>query len=211
MTEGAAPEASRRVEVLERRRVHDGFFRLDLIRLRHERFDGGWSPPLRRELLVQRPAVVALPYEPEQDLVVLIEQFRTGCVDDPGEPWLVEAPAGLVEDGEAPEAVARREVREETGLVVGRLAFACRYHASPGGTTERVHVFVAEVTAAGEGGGTFGVAREHEDIRTHVVPAEEAFRMAEDGRVVTANGLIPLLWLRLHRERLRREWRRAAA
>jgi ADP-ribose pyrophosphatase len=206
----AARGPGRRVEILERRRIYDAFFKLDVLELRHERFDGGWTPPLRRELFIQRPAVVALPYEPEQDLVVLVEQFRTGCVDDPGEPWLIEAVAGLVEEGETPEAVARREVREETGLDAGRLAFVCRYHASPGGTSERVHVFVAEVAVPAAGGGVFGVAHEHEDIRTHVVPAEEAFRMAEDGRVVAANGLIPLLWLRLNRERLRREWRRAA-
>ena len=67
--------------------------------------------------------IVALPYDPARDLVVLVEQFRTGCVDHPGDPWLIEAVAGLVEDGEAPEAVARREVREETGLEAGRLAY----------------------------------------------------------------------------------------
>ena len=43
------------------------------------------------------------------DLVVLVEQFRTGCIDLPGEPWLIEAVAGLVEEGEAPEEVAARE------------------------------------------------------------------------------------------------------
>jgi ADP-ribose pyrophosphatase len=210
VSDGTAPRPGRQVEILDRRRVYDAFFKLDVLELRHERFDGGWTPPLRRELFVQRPAVVALPYEPERDVVVLVEQFRTGCVDHPGEPWLMEAVAGLVEEGEAPEAVARREVREETGLEAGRLAFVCRYQASPGGTSERVHVFVAEVAAPREGGQVFGLAHEHEDIRTHVVTAEEAFRMAEDGRVVAANGLIPLLWLRLNRERLRREWRRAA-
>jgi nudix-type nucleoside diphosphatase (YffH/AdpP family) len=116
VSDGAARRPGRRVEILARRRLYDAFFKLDLLELRHERFDGGWTPPLRRELFIQRPAVVALPYEPARDLVVLVEQFRTGCVDHPGEPWLIEAVAGLVEEGEAPEAVARREVREETGL-----------------------------------------------------------------------------------------------
>jgi ADP-ribose pyrophosphatase len=200
----------RRVEIIERARVYDAFFKLDVLRLRHERFDGGWTPPLRRELFVQRPAVVVLPYDPVLDLVVLVEQFRTGCLDLPDEPWLTEAVAGLVEAGESPEAVAVRELREETGLVAGRLAFACRYHASPGGTSEQAHVYVAEV-AAPRDGGVFGVVHEDEDIRTLVVPAETAFEMVADGRIVAANGLIPLLWLQLHRERLRQEWRRARA
>jgi ADP-ribose pyrophosphatase len=154
--------------------------------------------------------VAVLPYDPVRDLVVLVEQFRAGCIDHPGEPWLVEAVAGLVEKGETAAVVAAREVAEETGLAIGRTAFVCRYHASPGGTSERVEVLVAEVDA-GEGGGLFGVAHEDEDIRTLVVPAPEAFAMVADGRIIAANSVIPLLWLQLHRERLRAEWRVAAA
>lgn len=203
---GEPPPGSRRVEILSRERVHDGFYRLDRIRLRHERFDGSWTPPLVRELLVQRAAVAVLPYDPWRELVVLVEQFRTGCLDHPGEPWLIEAPAGLIDRAETAEAVARREVREETGLAVGRLWPLGCYHASPGGTSERVAVFVAEVEAP-EAGGTFGMAHEHEDIRTHVVPVATAFAWAEEGRVIAANALIPLLWLRVHRERIRAAWR----
>lgn len=204
-------EADRpRFRILARNRVHDGFYRLDVLTVAHERFLGGWTGPLRRELLVQRPAVAVLPYDPARDLVVLVEQFRTGCVDQPGEPWLVEAVAGLVEPGEAPPDVAAREVREETGLAIGRTEFVCRYHASPGGTSEQVDVFVAEVDA-GAGAGVFGVAHEDEDIRTLVVPALEAFAMFADGRIIAANSVIPLLWLQLHRDRLRAGWRRAAA
>ncbi|MFL5332857.1 MAG: NUDIX domain-containing protein [Geminicoccaceae bacterium] len=200
----------RRFRVLDRRRVHEGFYQLDVLELQHERFDGGWTGPLRRELLVQRRAVAVLPYDPEQDLVVLVEQFRTGCIDQAaGEPWLIEAVAGLVEDGETAEQVAEREVREETGLAIGRLEHACRYHASPGGTSEQVQVFVAEIQA-GAAGGVHGVAHEDEDIRTHVLPAEQAFAMVADGRIIAANGVIPILWLQLHRERLRRAWARAA-
>ena len=152
--------------------------------------------------------MAVLPYDPMQDLVVLVEQFRTGCVDQPGEPWLVEAVAGL---GEPAAAVAAREVEEETGLAIGRTEFVCRYHASPGGTSEQVDVFVAEVDAGAGGGGVFGMAHEDEDIRTLVLPATEAFAMVADGRIIAANSIIPLLWLQLHRDRLRAEWRRAAA
>jgi ADP-ribose pyrophosphatase len=199
-----------RFRVLSRERVHDGFYQLDVLTLIHERFAGGWTGPLRRELFVQRPACAVLPYDPEQDLVVLVEQFRTGCIDQAGEPWLIEAAAGLVEEGETASDVAAREVREETGLEIGRLDFVCRYLASPGGTSEEVDVFVAEIHAS-KAGGTFGVAHENEDIRTHAIPAQLAFAMVADGRITAANSVIPLLWLQLHRDRLRNEWRRAAA
>jgi ADP-ribose pyrophosphatase len=202
--------SSKRVEVVACQRVHDGFFKLDTLTLRHERFDGSWTPPLRRELFIQRAAVAVLPYDPRADRVVLVEQFRTGALPHPGQPWLIEAVAGLCEAGETAEAVARREVREETGLEVGRLARALTYHSTPGGSTERVETFVAEVTAPAAGG-SFGLDHEHEDIRTHVVNAEAAFAWADQGRIIAANGLIPILWLRLNRDRLRSEWAGPAA
>ena len=202
-----APPAPR-VRILARERLHDGFYQFDLLSLEHERFDGSWTGPLRRELLVQRPAVAVLPYDPVTDRVVLVEQFRAGCIDGPGEPWLIEAVAGLQEAGETPEAVAAREIREETGLAAtGRMERVCRYRASPGGTSEQVDVYVAEIAAPATGG-LFGAADEHEDIRTHVVAAEELFAMVRDGRITAANSIIPILWLELNRERLRGAWGR---
>lgn len=199
---------SSRVRVLGRKRLHDGFYHFDLLSLEHERFDGSWTGPLRRELLVQGPAVAVLPYDAVSDRVVLVEQFRAGCIDGPGEPWLVEVVAGLQEPGEAPEAVAAREIHEETGLVAtGRMEFVCRYRASPGGTSEQVDVYVAEI-AAPAAGGLFGAAAEGEDIRTHVVAADEVFAMVRDGRITAANSIIPILWLELNRDRLRSAWGR---
>ncbi len=195
----------RHFEILERRRRHDGFFKLDLLRLRHERFAGGWSVPLSRELFLQREAVAALPWDPCTDRVVLIEQFRAGAIEAPDGPWLIEAVAGLREPGEDPEAVARREVAEEAGLEVRRLEPVGAYRSSPGATNELVHVFIAEVTAPAEGG-IFGLAGEQEDIRSHVLAAEEAFAWLESGRITAATAVFPLLWLMARRERLRALW-----
>jgi ADP-ribose pyrophosphatase len=198
--------SQRRVEIVERKRVYDGFFKLDVARVRHELFRGGMSPELKREVFVQRQAVAVLPYDPRTDRVVLVEQFRAGTIDWGGEPWLLEAVAGILDkDGEAVEAAAKREVKEECGLELGRLDFAGLYASSPGGTTERVHTFVGEVTAP-ESGGVHGLASEHEDIRLTVVPAEEAFAMFRAGRIVAADTIVPLQHLMLHHDRLRREW-----
>lgn len=192
-------------EILERCRVHDGFYRFDRLRIRHERFEGGWTPPLDRELLVQREAVAVLPYDPRRDRVVLIEQFRAGALDSEDGPWLLEAVAGLSEPGELPEQVARRELLEETGLTCGRLEAACRYRSSPGGTSELVSVFIAEVDAP-ESNGVFGASDEHEDILTHPMSPEAAFAGVAAGRIVAATAVVPLLYLRTHRDRLRTAW-----
>ena len=195
----------RHFEILERRRRHDGFFKLDLLRLRFERFAGGWSVPLSRELFVQREAVAALPWDPRSDRLVLIEQFRAGALEAPEGPWLIEAVAGLRESEEDPEAVARREVAEEAGLPVRRLERAGAYRSSPGATSELVHVYIAEVEAP-TGGGIFGRADEHEDIRTLVVTRHEAFAWLDAGRITAATAVFPLLWLRARGGELRRRW-----
>lgn len=156
-------------------------------------------------MLLQRRAVCVLPYDPIADRVVLVEQFRAGCVDDPGRPWLVEAVAGLMEQGESPEDVARREIFEECGLECRRLDRAGAYRSSPGCTSEMVESFVGEVTAP-EAEGVFGHEGEDEDIRAFAVPAAEAYGWIADGRITAANTIVPLQHLMLHRDRLRRDW-----
>ena len=188
--------------------MHDGFFKLDLLRLRHELFRGGLSEVVRRELFLQHHAVSVLPYDPVRDQVVLIEQFRTGAIEAPDGPWMIEAVAGMLDPGERPEEACAREVREECGLELRRLEFAGLYMASPGATTERVHAYVGEVTAP-EHGGIHGLAHEHEDIRVEVATYEEAVGMLRAGRIIAANTVIPLQHLMLNRDRLRLAWRPA--
>lgn len=204
-----AGEPPREVEILERARLHEGFYALDRLVLRHRRFDGGWTGPLRRELLLQRDAVAVLPYDPDRDRVLLVEQFRVGALAAADGAWLLEAPAGLLEPGESVEACARRELLEECGLAVGRLERALVYRSSPGGTSESVTVLVAEAELA-SAGGPHRAADEEEDIRVHLLSAEEAFGLARTGRIVATTGLVPLLWLELNRARLRAAWRPAA-
>lgn len=194
------------VEIQDREVCHQGFFRLERLRLRHGRFDGGWTPPLLREVLVRGHAVAVLPYDPVRDEVVLIEQFRCGALIA-GEPaWMIEIVAGLTETGEDPEEVARRETLEETGLAVGTLEPVARFMPSPGGSSEVVQVYVGRVDAA-NAGGYFGLEDEGEDIRVFPLPANDAFKMLDDGVVDTSITLIGLLWLARNRDALRDRWR----
>ncbi|MGM0571679.1 MAG: ADP-ribose diphosphatase, partial [Pseudomonadota bacterium] len=52
----------------------------------------------------------------------------------------------------------------------------------------------------------YGLDHEHEDIRAHVFSAEEACAMISDGRINNAAAIIAIQWLKLNRDRLRREW-----
>lgn len=193
------------VEVVERRTAFAGFFRMDVLRLRHRLFEGGWSRVMERELFVRGPAVVLVPYDPRLDELVMVEQFRVGALDLGPSPWQMEFVAGIAEAGEAMEEVARREALEEANLEVGEIVPVHRYQVSPGGNTEEIVVLCGQVDASGAGG-VHGVDHEHEDIRVHRVPFRAAKAALDEGELRNAAAIVGVQWLALHREALRKAW-----
>lgn len=190
------------VERLETTRLHQGFFRLEERTLRHRLFQGGWSPAIKREVHVRRDAVGVLPYDVERDRVVLVEQLRAGALDDPLGPWKLEPVAGLVEAGEAPAEVARREALEEAGCSLDELIELHSYYPSPGACNERVTLYLGLTDSRGLGG-VHGLDSEHEDIQVHVLPFGEAWELLEAGRLDNAMCLIAFHWLARERAALR--------
>src|SRR3546814_7835017 len=67
------------VEIAARDTCYQGYFRIDRYRFRHRLHGGGWSGEITRELFERGHAVAVLPYDPQADAVVLIEQFRIGA------------------------------------------------------------------------------------------------------------------------------------
>ena len=193
------------VEVLQRETCFKGFYRLDRLQLRHRQFAGGMGPQLSRELFVRHDAVCVLPYDPQRDSVVLIEQFRIGAMDKSSNPWLLELVAGLIDKDEQPEEVARREAVEEADLELTALWPITQYYPSPGGSDERVHLYVGRCDSEGAGG-VYGLAEEGEDIRVHVWPLEDALAAVRDGRIDNAASIIALQWLALNRAEVRGLW-----
>ncbi len=193
------------VEIVAKETVFKGYFQVDRYRLRHRTFAGGWTAEVTREVFERGHAVAVLLYDPAADRVALIEQFRPGAYASGGKPWLVEMVAGIVEEGEATDEVARREVREEAGCEVLDLVHALDFSASPGASSETVRLYCARVDAAGIGG-LHGLEHEGEDIRVFTVTSDEAIAMAKDGRVDNSTGLIALLWLAGERDNLRKRW-----
>ena len=113
--------SSKTVELIERTTAFEGYFRIDRYELHHQLFAGGMSDPLTREVYERGHAAAVLPYDPQRDAVVLIEQFRIGAYAAGREPWLIEIVAGIVEAGETSSDVAQRELHEEAGLSAAAL------------------------------------------------------------------------------------------
>lgn len=191
------------VTVTSERTVFKGFYEMRELRIRHARYAG--SPiEIKRELMVRPDAVVVLLFDPNLQRVVLIEQYRVGA-QRAATPWLIECVAGLIEPGEEPESVARREALEEAGTTIKRVRRLCEYFPSPGGTNEKITLFVGEVDAS-NAGGIHGLDHEGEDILVHNVTLEQAFDWLNQGVINNAASIIALQWLQLHLSTLKQEW-----
>jgi ADP-ribose pyrophosphatase len=189
------------VQVLSKESLYKGFFECNLYTLKHKLFAGGWSPEIKREFFERGHAAVLLPYDVKNDTVVLIEQFRFGAMGGEKSPWLLELVAGIIEQDEVAEQVAKREAFEEAGLTVKSCQFMLNYLVSPGGTTEQIDLFIANVDSS-EVGGLYGLAHEGEDIRAHVVPRETAYQWVKEGKIYNAATIIALQWLELNKDNL---------
>ena len=193
------------VELIGRETVYHGFFRLDRYRLRHRQFAGGIGPVLTREILERGKVAAVLPVDPDRDRVVLIEQFRPGAWTAGWDPWLLECVAGVIEPGETPEELARREALEEAGCTITDLVPVASFLTSPGATTETVRLFCGRVDSEGVGG-LHGLSTEGEDIRARAVPVVDAVALLDEGRIVNAKTIIALQWLARHYTSLKTKW-----
>ena len=199
------PRRDDRVDLIAHTTPYRGYFRVDAYRLRHRRFDGGWTGEMRREVFERGHAAAVLPYDPVRDAVVLVEQFRAGAYAAGRDPWLVEVVAGIIEPGESPADVVRREAVEEAGCTITDLEPAGTVLLSPGGCSETLFMFCGRVDSDGVGG-LHGLDHEHEDIRASVVPADEALAWLAEGKIASAPAVMILQWLALNRARLRAAW-----
>ena len=194
------------VDLQQREQSFRGYFSLETLTLRHRLFEGGWSAPMRRELFQRGDAVGVLPWDPETDELVLIEQFRVGALRDGHSPWMLELVAGIVEVGESDSEVVHREAEEEAGCRLGLLESIATFYPSAGACSEQIRLFVGEVIRS-QPGTVQGLESEHEDILVHQLPREQVMQMLDRNEINNGHTLIALQWLARHADRLRAQWR----
>ena len=197
-------------ELIENKRVYSGFLKLNRYRLRHDLYQGGRCDEIVRERMEELQASSVLLYDPKLDQVVLIEQFRIGALEQPGNPWVVETVGGYLGADESPEEVARREAVEEANCEIRQLEPICTFMVSPGISVDRIHLFCGQVDAS-QAGGVHGLDHEGEDIRVLVMDADAAIGELYGGCMNSTSVIIALQWLALRKEELRRRWSEASS
>lgn len=183
------------VEVHSERMVFADFFKIKEALVSFEKYTGEMTPPVRRLSFERGDAVAVLIFNTDQQKVTLIEQFRYPAYETSG-GWLTEVVAGVVEEGETPETTAQREVLEEVGYQTKLLIPISTFYTSPGGSSERIFLFYAEVgekDRVHQGG---GLATEHEDIRSKEYTLPQLWTHLAEGTFKDAKTLIALMWLK---------------
>ena len=125
--------------------------------------------------VVRHPRSVVLIPVPSPGAVILVRQYRAAI-----NQWLWELPAGSVDEGEEPEAAARRECHEEIGLVPAALMRLGSFYPSPGYCDEEMVFFKASSL---ETPVTPAQPDEDEDIEVKTFTLAEARDMVRRGDI----------------------------
>ena len=184
-----------KVEIKSKRLIFNDFFKIEEAILRYLRFDGKMSEPVRRLVFERGDAVAAIIFNRDTQKVLLINQFRYPTFDK-GPGWMQETVAGIVDPNETPEEAMRREVMEEIGFRVGELTHITTMYPSPGGSSERITIYYAEVGNTDKIAAGGGLASEGEDIQIVEVALPELWRAVEAGEIMDAKTIIGVMWLR---------------
>ena len=165
-----------RPEILSSGNIYKGRIfdvRVDSIREGESQYD--------REVVVHKGSAVIVPVF-EDKSVVLVRQYR-----HPAGQFLLEIPAGGLEEGEDPETAAARELEEEIGVTAAKIEKLIEFYVSPGFLTEKMYVFLA--TELSE---TAQNLDEDENIDLIRLPFPEALDLIRTGGIEDAKTIIGL-------------------
>jgi ADP-ribose pyrophosphatase len=144
------------------------------------------------DIVEHHGSVVLIPIDAQGNLL-FVRQYRHAAGKD-----MLELPAGTLDEGEAPEACASREVREETGMAAENLQLLGGFFLAPGYSTEYMYVFLAT-----------GLRHDpleadaDEFLEVETFPLAEALKMVENGEIPDSKSLAALALVRPHLDKLR--------
>lgn len=133
--------------------------------------------------LVNHPSAVVLVPLDSTGHILFVRQYRVGADEE-----LLELPAGLLKESEDPDVAASRELQEETGMAAGKLTRLGGFYASPGYSSEYMHIYLAA--------DLYPAPLEQDDdefIQLEAVPAAKALEMARCGNIRDSKTLASLL------------------
>lgn len=195
------PEA----RIINKKRVYDGFFKLDECDIEMDKHDGG-KQTIKRLVLERGHAVGILGYDPARDEVLMVNEMRPGPLADGKDPFYDSLPAGMIDKGESALEAAKREMFEETGtqLKDAKVIHPGAY-LTAGGSTESM-ALVFGIVDTSKAGSIHGEAAEGENIKTVAVKSAKFIRSAQDGTMKDMKSLAAAFWFAQNRNSIRKQY-----
>ncbi|AZQ44179.1 NUDIX domain-containing protein [Nonlabens ponticola] len=179
--------------------VYDGFLRVIKAQVIHDRFHDNQKINATRECLERGDSAAVLIYEKDTDQFIFTRQFRYPSARRE-HPWMLELVAGSIDKNEKPEACAKRETLEELGYQIKDLERIASYFPSPGGCSEQIQLFYAQVRTHDRTNDASGNPAEKEDIELVKISRQEAYRMLMAQEINNSISLIGLQWFFLNQK-----------
>lgn len=142
---------------------------------------------VKYDIIEHHGSVILVPVD-DQGQIYFVRQYRHAANTE-----MLELPAGTLEPGEAPEACAAREIREETGMAAASIKELGGFYLAPGYSTEFMHVFLATGLSHSPLD-----ADADEFLSVETMSAADALKLAENGNLADAKSLAALLLARTH-------------
>lgn len=180
------PKSSSKAKVLSSREV----FRGPVFWVTSEQVQEPTGVTARRDVVRHPGSVVILPVEDsgKTPRVLLERQYRHTVGD-----YLLELPAGRIDEGESELAAAKRELLEETGYTSKSWRRVLKYYASPGFVAEPMALYLARGLRPGK-----AQPEDDEVIQVRLVPLPEAVEMVMRGAIRDSKTISGVLWLAQH-------------
>ncbi len=183
---------------------YQGFLSIRRYEIDEERHDGG-RHRIVRFIMERGHAVGVLAFDPQRDIVVLVNELRAGILAAGGPPFSDSLIAGSIDEQETALAAAVRETREEAGLELhAPRVIHERAYVSPGGTSESITLVYGTVTAP-EASAVHGNPHEGENIRTTLLSSRQLMNRIRRGEVQDLKTMLAGYWLMANRAKLLRE------
>jgi nudix-type nucleoside diphosphatase (YffH/AdpP family) len=187
------------IRILHQHTLSNDYAELKKVTYDQRRSDGRWQQQIR-EVYANAGGAAVLLYNPTKRTVLLTRQFRIGARLAGHDGFVIEAPAGMLDEA-SPDHRVRAELCEETGFRGHGLRKVIEFFPNPSSLTEKVHCYLGEYEEGdrkAEGGGK---EEEGEDIEVLEMDVDEALKQVKAGGIVDAKTVILLQCLR---EELRR-------
>lgn len=135
-----------------------------------------------RDIISHHGSAVIVPIFADQT-IALVKQYRYAAGK-----YLLEIPAGSLDENESPETGAHRELEEEIGVVAGKIEKLTEFYVSPGFLAEKMFVYLATDLR-----GTVQKLEEDELIEITKITFPKAFEMIRSGEIEDAKTIIGLI------------------